>query len=246
MERYKLILAYDGSAYSGSQRQTRCRTVQAELEKALRSLGWKSESVLMAGRTDAGVHAAGQVAAFDFEWRHGGDTLRDALNARLPADVAVQSVEKAPADFHPRFDATSRRYRYRIYCQAVRDPLREQMAWQVWPPVDARDLSESAGLFVGSHDFSAFGSASRRDGSTRRTVVLSKWAQTTDEFQFEIMADAFLYRMVRRLVFVQVAVSQGRSSRTAVIEALRAPARGKDLPAGLAPAHGLVLVEVKY
>ena len=105
MARYKLILAYDGTAFAGSQRQAKHRTVQGELEKALRKLGWSARSVTLAGRTDTGVHASGQVAAFDLEWNHGLEHLRDALNANLPFDIAVKNVEVADAKFHPRFDA---------------------------------------------------------------------------------------------------------------------------------------------
>ncbi len=245
MERYKLKLAYEGSGFAGSQRQLRRRTVQAELEKALRSLGWTGRSVALAGRTDAGVHALGQVAAFDLEWRHGGDALRDALNAKLPADMAVVAVERAEAGFHPRFDAASRRYRYWIYCQPIRDPLRERLMWRVWPEIDAAILRDLAPVFLGRHDFRAFGSAPGNRGGTVRTVTTSEWHAAQDERSFEIEADGFLYRMVRRVVFVQVAVAQGRASLEAVRQALehRNPSV---LPAGLAPAHGLALVQVDY
>jgi tRNA pseudouridine38-40 synthase len=270
MARYKLILAYDGTAFAGSQRQAspwrrgdtstglsraaRRRTVQGELEKALRGLGWSGRSVTLAGRTDSGVHALGQVAAFDLDWTHGLERLRDALNAKLPADMAVREAELVGVHFHPRFDATSRRYRYRLFCQHVRDPLRERLAWRAWPPVDGDLLVETAKVFVGQHDFAAFGSPPREESSTVRTVSLSRWIWpapsevegTGDEWQFEVRADAFLYRMVRRLVFVQVAVAQGRCSKEAVVNALRKPQSKNEIPAGLAPAHGLTLVEVTY
>ena len=246
MERYKLRLAYEGSGFAGSQRQSRRRTVQAELEKALRALGWTGRSVVLAGRTDAGVHARGQVAAFDLQWNHGREELRDALNATLPSDMAVLSVDAVDSRFHPRFDATSRRYRYRIYCQPIRDPLRERLMWRVWPAVHMADLQEVAALFCGRHDFAAFGSAPGKRGSTVRTVSTAGWQEAGDERGFEIEADGFLYRMVRRLVFVQVAVTQGRATKEAVDEALRSASQAKALPAGLAPAHGLALVEVNY
>jgi tRNA pseudouridine38-40 synthase len=246
MARYKLILAYDGTAFAGSQRQAKHRTVQGELETALRQLGWSGRSVTLAGRTDTGVHASGQVAAFDLEWSHSLDKLRDALNATLPDDMAVSKVEIAPEDFHPRFDATSRRYRYRLFCDTVRDPLRAKSAWRVWPAVDGDLLKEIAGVFLGRHDFSAFGSAPREESSTVRTVSLSEWKKADDEWQFEVRADAFLYRMVRRLVYVQAAVAQGRCSKEIVVEVLERPQKKNEIPAGLAPAHGLTLVEVTY
>src|SRR5690242_17360280 len=108
MARYKLILAYDGTDFAGSQRQAGARTMQGELEKALHQLGWGGPSVTLAGRTDTGVHASGQVAACDLEWRHGPQKLRQALNAQLPADLAVREAAVADAKFHPRFDAGSR------------------------------------------------------------------------------------------------------------------------------------------
>ncbi len=136
MARYQVILAYDGTDFAGSQRQAKSRTVQGEFEKALQRLGWPGRSAMMAGRTDAGVHAAGQVAAFDFDWAHTPEELGRALNANLPADMAVHRVQAVPAEFHPRFDAASRRYRYRLFCRNSRDPLRERYAWRVWPAVD--------------------------------------------------------------------------------------------------------------
>jgi len=246
MARYKLILAYDGTTFAGSQRQAKHRTVQGELEKALRKLGWSARSVTLAGRTDTGVHASGQVAAFDLEWNHGFEHLLNALNANLPVDIAVKDVEIADANFHPRFDAKSRCYHYRLFCQNIRDPLREKMAWRVWSAFDSDALIETAGVFLGQHDFSAFGSPSREQSSTVRTVMSSVWKRLDDEWQYEVRADAFLYRMVRRLVFVQVAVAQGKCSKETVVKALEWPQAKNEIPAGLAPAHGLTLVEVRY
>lgn len=245
MARYQVILAYDGSGFSGSQRQAHSRTVQGELEKALHKIGWSGKSVLMAGRTDTGVHATGQAAAFDFdEWAHPAETLLQALNAELPPDLAVRSLRPVSAAFHPRFDALSRTYRYRLFCEPIRDPLREKFAWRVHPPVDGDALKQNAGIFLGTHDFAAFGSPTSENGTTVRTVTKSEWRKKPDgEWQFEVRADAFLYRMVRRLVFVQVSLAQGKVSVDEVRHALKG--RGK-LPAGLAPAHGLTLVEVEY
>lgn len=242
MARYKVILAYDGAGFAGSQRQGRGRTVQGEFEQALRRIGWTGRTVLLAGRTDAGVHASGQVAAFDLDWDHGVDDLLKALNAALPPDMAARSAALAPPAFHPRFDAVSRRYRYRLFCDATRDPLRERYAWRVWPPV--ADLRPLAGLWLGAHDFAAFGSPPRAGGSTVRTVLAASWKKSDGGWLFEIEADAFLYRMVRRLVFVQVAAGQGR---LAVEDLARSLAdRTPVLPAGLAPPNGLTLVEVRY
>jgi tRNA pseudouridine38-40 synthase len=214
------------------------------LEKVLRKLGWTGKSVILAGRTDTGVHATGQVAAFDMAWAHSDEQLLKALNATLPSDLAIKSLCEAHADFHPRFDAIAREYRYRLFCVPIRDPLREKFAWRVWPTVNERVLREIAGIFIGPHDFSSFGSPTTSKGTTVRTVTKTEWCEMPDgEWQFEIRADAFLYRMVRRLVFVQVSVARGRCSVEEVQKALRKPTR---LPSGLAPAYGLTLVEVSY
>lgn len=246
MARYKLTLAYDGTGFSGSQRQAKRRTVQAELESALRRLGWNGSTVLLAGRTDAGVHALGQVAAMDLDWKHGSDRLRDALNAQLPRDVAIRSVEVADPRFHPRFDALSRRYRYQIYFQPVRDPLRERMSWRLWPPVPVKLLSRVANAFVGRHDFAGYGSPPRKHAATVRTVTTAKWAGSGDELHFQVTADGFLYRMVRRMVFVQLCVARGTCSENAIEMALAKPGGNNRLPGGLAPASGLTLMGVDY
>jgi tRNA pseudouridine38-40 synthase len=251
MARYQLTLAYDGTDFFGSQRQMKKRTVQGELEKVLCKLGWTGRSVLMSGRTDTGVHATGQVAAFDLDWPHSDEELVRALNAALPADLAVHQARMVHTKFHPRFDASSRCYRYRLFCQPLRDPLRERFAWRIWPSVNGETLANIAKFFLGTHDFSAFGSPTTPGGGTVRTVMKVEWSQTgEDEWHFDVQADAFLYRMVRRLVFAQVAVAKGKVSAEVIARSLAKQSsvgrRSEKLPAGLAPAHGLTLVEVAY
>jgi len=253
MARYQIILAYDGTNFLGSQRQAASRTVQGELEKALSELGWTAQTVYLAGRTDTGTHASGQVAAFDLDWGHDLGALHKALNAYLPRDLAVLEVKEVQGTFHPRFDARSRCYRYRLFCAGVRDPLRERYAWRVWPSVT--ELAPLATIWLGTHDFAAFGTPPRTEGSTVRTVLSAEWLNHGDEWIFHIRADAFLYRMVRRLVFVQVAVGQGRLLAETLVRALennpglarenREDAQSR-IPANLAPASGLTLVEVRY
>lgn len=221
--------------------------MQGELEQALAALDWAGGPVLMAGRTDSGVHAVGQVAALDLAWSHGPDSLRNALNARLPADVAVVDAEIAQPGFHPRFDAVSRRYRYQLLFAPVRDPLRERLAWRIWPPVNARAMQRIARLFVGEHDFGAFGSAPQPGRSTVRKVTVSKWTPGEEDCMFEIAANGFLYRMVRRLVFVQLAAARGLCAIDGLVRTLDSPGpRPGAAPPGLAPAHGLTLVSVAY
>ena len=255
MARYQLTLAYDGTEFFGSQRQTSTklspgaskRTVQGELEKALCKIGWTGRSILMAGRTDTGVHATGQVAAVDLDWSHAEEDLVRALNSALPADVAVHHARMVHAKFHPRFDATSRRYRYQLFCQRLRDPIRERFAWRVWPVLESDSLPEAAKPFLGTHDFSAFGSPTGPKGGTVRTVMKAEWTKAgQDGWRFDIQADAFLYRMVRRLVFVQVAVAQGKIPAETIAHVLAGQTPAGRLPAGLAPANGLTLDEVAY
>jgi tRNA pseudouridine38-40 synthase len=243
MERYQIILAYDGTHFQGFQRQGRARTVQAEVENALRHLGWQGRAILFAGRTDRGVHASGQVIAFDLEWAHSPETLGRALNAHLPDDVAVKAVMLAAPGFHPRFDARARCYHYRLYCQPERDPLRDRYAWRVWPAPQLHLLAQAASLLVGRHDFAAFGSPTRMGGSTVRQVLAARWHAQADEFHFEVWANAFLYRMVRRMTWAQVAFAQGSMELARLSAALD---HQSPLPAGLAAPQGLTLVKVLY
>lgn len=247
MARYQAILAYDGTGFSGFQRQalsSQTRTVQGVVETALHSLGWQGRSILAAGRTDTGVHASGQVIALDLDWRHSPEALRAAMNANLPPDVAVESVKPAEPDFHPRYHALARRYRYRIFCRPVRDPLRERYAWRVWPPVELEPLQGSAAFLPGSHDFAAFGTPPRPGGTTVREVFQAGWEQNGADLAFEILANAFLYHMVRRLVSFQVAIGQGESQAHVMLTRLKGGSQA--LVQGLAPPQGLTLVEVIY
>ncbi|MFO7584407.1 MAG: tRNA pseudouridine(38-40) synthase TruA [Anaerolineales bacterium] len=247
MARYQIILAYDGTDFYGSQRQAKARTVQGELENALRRIGWTGKSVLLAGRTDTGVHASGQVAALDFDgWRHSPAELLDALNSQLPRDMAAQSVTLAAEAFHPRFDAVARCYVYRIFFQPVRDPLRERFAWRIWPALEVESIREAASLLAGTHDFSAFGTPPRPESTTVRTISRAEWQIHDDELRFTVQAEAFLYRMVRRMTFVQVTVAQGKIPAQTIADVLTGSLSGERLPAGLAPAHGLCLVSVTY
>ncbi len=250
MVRYQVILAYDGSQFQGFQRQANTRTVQGVVEDALRRLNWRGRTILAAGRTDTGVHAAGQVIAFDLEWAHSPQELQAALNAHLPLEVAARQVQATHADFHPRRDARWRRYRYQIYCQPVRHPLLDPFAWRVWPPASLPSLQTAASLLTGKHDFAAFGTPPRAASSTVRTVMQATWEDNAPYFTFEVTGNAFLYHMVRRLVFLQVAVAQDRLPLQAIAQALQPTrlANGEISPRvqGLAPPQGLTLAEVRY
>lgn len=247
MARYQVILAYDGTEFLGFQRQAqgrKSRTVQAVIETALRRIGWQGASILAAGRTDTGVHAAGQVVAFDLDWSHGEQSLLAALNANLPPDVAAQAAFERRPDFHPRYDALARSYRYHILCGPLRDPLRERYAWRVWPAPELQRLQASAKELVGSHNFAAFGSPPRPGGATVRQVLQAGWRAQADELIFEITANAFLFRMVRHLVGLQVSIGQGVLEAAVIGQCFQSGSR--ELAKVLAPAQGLSLVQVIY
>ncbi|MCH7662487.1 MAG: tRNA pseudouridine(38-40) synthase TruA [Chloroflexi bacterium] len=244
MARYQAILTYDGTEYSGMQRQAQARTVQGVVEEALKKIGWVGDSIIAAGRTDAGVHAAGQVISFDLEWGHPEADLLNALNASLPVDAAVSSVMLARKDFHPRYDAVSRRYCYSIFCQPRRQPLRERYAWRIWPQLDVIMMRSAAKRLLGEHDYSAYGAPPKKDGPTVRKVLNASWRQNDDRFEFEIEANAFLYHMVRRIVSQQIEIGLGKQNPETVAEYLDG-----NLPEkvqGLAPPNGLFLMEVHY
>jgi tRNA pseudouridine38-40 synthase len=214
------------------------------VEEALIRLGWQGKSILIAGRTDAGVHASGQVIAFDLDWAHAPEDLVRALNAHLPGDVSVRSAVQAEEGFHPRYAALSRWYQYRLFCDPARDPLRERYAWRVWPPVEMDLLAQAAQSLPGKHDFAAFGTPPRARSSTIRTVYKAQWQAAGADWVFLVEADAFLYHMVRRMVALLVEVGQEHrpvSQVQAYVE--------RELPSpvpGLAPPQGLVLAGVRY
>jgi tRNA pseudouridine38-40 synthase len=243
MARYQVTLSYDGSDFQGFQRQATARTVQGVVEEALTRLNWTGRVLLFAGRTDTGVHGAGQVVAFDLDWTHGPDELGRALNANLPKDVAVREVKLAPPGFHPRFDARGRTYHYHIYCQPERDPLRDRFVWRVWPGVNLDLLQQAARFLTGVHDFAPFGSPPKPGGSTIREVFRANWEPQAGGLRFEVSANGFLYHMVRRMVYLQVLVSQNRLELEQFAKAVQA---AQPQPPGLAPAHGLVLKSVWY
>jgi tRNA pseudouridine38-40 synthase len=250
MARYKIILAYDGTEYHGFQRQVNVNTIQGTVEKALKKLNWCGTSILAAGRTDAGVHATGQVLAFDLDWTHSTDDLRNALNANLPWDIAIREVKVVQANFHPRFDAITRKYKYNIICQELRDPLRERYAWRLWPPPDLSLLQDVSYNLIGEHDFAAFGTPPHRGGRTRLTISQVQWNQENEMIVFEITSKAFLYQMVRRLVAIQVLIGQKRLDVTDLTQRLdKLSSVSKDhqiIFHKVAPPQGLILCEVAY
>jgi tRNA pseudouridine38-40 synthase len=245
MARYRALVEYDGTDFLGFQRQAAGRTVQGALEAALGRIGWTGSAVLGAGRTDTGVHAAGQVIAFDFDWPHPESDLQRALNANLPADVAIKDVAPCAPDFHPRFSARGRRYRYSLYNQSVRSPLADRYAWQVWPQLDPAALQAASACLIGPHDFASFGTDPDGGSNTRRTVTRAEWqVEHGGWLHFHIQAEAFLYRMVRSLVGALKRVGTGQLPVAQFEALLEARDRGRCPP--LAPPQGLCLIDVLY
>lgn len=241
--RVKAVVAYDGTEYLGFQRQAQGPTVQGVLEEALAKIAGHAVRVLGAGRTDAGVHALGQVVAFDLTWRHGLADLRNALNALLPRSIAVREVSWAPEEFHPRFDAVGRVYRYRVYNGPIRSPFEERYAWHVPEPLDVERMSLATTCLVGVHDFASFGQPTQGE-VTVREVRQARWERQGDVVTFAIEANAFLRGMVRSLVGTLVDVGLGRREPGEVEGILQARERGA--ASATAPPQGLFLVEVRY
>lgn len=256
--RYRIEFGYEGTAFSGSQRQPGLRTVQGVLEEALAHLVQGPVRVVLAGRTDAGVHAVGQVASVDLAWRHDERTLARALQAWLPEDVIVFRVSLAPPDFHARRSAIDREYRYRIWV-GERPPLvLRRYVWVHPEPLDVQALQRAARLFLGSHDFRSFaghGMGGPKATQPRiRTVNLSEWhlLEPTAErhehsaivLEYRVRANGFLPQMVRTMVAALVKVGRGERSPDWIAEVLAAGDR-RVAPAP-APARGLVLWRVRY
>ena len=243
MAHYKLILAYDGTNYNGFQRQAIKTSVQATFEEALRRLGWQGRAIMPSGRTDSGVHAKGQVVSFNLDWNHPDYALQNALNAFLPADIAVQSVQQVAPDFHPRYDALSRQYRYQLYWQSARDPLRDRYAWRLDRKPELSLMQTAANDLLGEHNFIAFGKALKEDGTTIRRIYSADWVEEEDGMSFTIIGNAFLYHMVRRIVYVLVRIGLGELPVETVRIGLENLSTGI---VSLAPARGLTLEAVTF
>jgi len=242
--RFQICLAYDGTEFHGSQYQPELRTVQGELERVLPKIGWKGKAVLFAGRTDAGVHAAGQVIAFDLDWDHTEEELQRAINAVLPQDISAVEVKRTEDEFHPRYQALSREYHYQILNSPVRDPLQERYYWRIWPKIDVQLMKEASSYLIGTHDFAAFGKPHQPGGSTIREISRADWREIENKLVFELEGNAFLYHMVRHIVAVLVKIGHSLEPEELIKKYLDDPA-GQEAQ-GLAPAKGLSLVEVKY
>ena len=250
MKRFVAKIAYDGTGYFGFQRQPEpTATVQRALERAIARVTRQQIAVLAAGRTDAGVHALGQMIAFDADWNHAESDLLWAINAELPMDIALQELWVQDG-FHPRFDALWRQYVYRVTTPTARNPLLNGRAWQlVGQRIDLGALQDAAALCLGERDFAAFGTAPQQGSvNTVREVFRSRWdVEENDQgcfYMYRVRATAFLYHMARRMVGTMVQVGVGKIDLVEFEDILLS--RDIQRAKVLAPAMGLTLEAVGY
>ncbi len=244
--RWALIIEYDGTDFNGSQSQLNARTVQDVIESAAATIfGEGLDRIRLASRTDAGVHAEGQVATLDVATAMSAHEFRDALNGNLPPDVAVLSVCRARHDFDPRRDAIAREYRYTINDNKARSSLRRRYEYHVGRRLDVEAMARVAELFLGVHDFASFAASTTDAGSTIREVTNSSVQRSEDGLvMFDVRANAFVRQQIRRMVAALIAVGVGNRSIAWVKESLGSPVRGAASQA--APARGLTLRRVIY
>jgi tRNA pseudouridine38-40 synthase len=244
MRNLKLTLAYDGTSFHGWQVQPQLRTIQGELEKALGKLFNHDVAVTGSGRTDAGVHAHGQVANVATERSLDADAVLRGANALLPEDIRVLSVEDVSAEFHARRSARSKTYRYRIWRPPIVSPFEVRYVYAFRYPLDASIVDCGTKCFIGIHDFSSFCASATEIEDRTRTIYEARWARSEREWTFEIRGNGFLQYMVRTIVGTLLEVGQGRilpEQLPAIFEARDRRAAGPT-----APASGLHLIRVDY
>jgi tRNA pseudouridine38-40 synthase len=240
----KVVLEYDGSNFAGWQQQAHGRTVEAELKRALREITGKDHTVYAAGRTDAGAHAEGQVVNFHTDGRISPQRLVAALNARLPEDVAVLSAELVADDFHARYSARWRRYRYRYLDRPARPALERGRCWHVRGPLDVDAMSEAATALIGKHDWTSFCSATEPPEARVREMRSARVMRRGDFVELELVAEGFLRGLARSIAGALAEVGRARRPPKWVGQVLRA--RDRRQAPRTAPAGGLTLMEVIY
>ncbi len=243
IRRIKMVLAYDGTSFSGWQYQPDTPTVQETLERAIERVVQHPVRVVAAGRTDTGVHALGQVVHFKTESHLTTAIMKRAFNAHLPWSIRVRQVREAPRSFHARFSASSRVYRY--FLSPFSLPFLHRYSWVIEKKLDLDTLNSLLALFEGEHDFGAFGSPTKPGGSTVREVIQARARSYRGLTVITLEANAFLRKMVRHMVGAAVKVALGRSHPDEVKRVLEYP-QGFRCPAPPAPPQGLFLWRVKY
>ncbi|WP_319525004.1 tRNA pseudouridine(38-40) synthase TruA [uncultured Desulfosarcina sp.] len=242
---FKLIIEYDGSGFHGWQRQKSDRSVQETIEKALAVMTRENVSLIGSGRTDAGVHALGQVASFTTRTHLDAEALRNGLNSLLPDDVVIRGCNPMPAGFHARFDVTSKRYRYHILNQPIAPAIGRQFVWHIRKTLDIPAMRTAADCLIGTHDFKAFEGTGSPRSHTVRTVSVSAVEETGGgNLTYDIAASGFLRFMVRNIVGTLVEVGLGKIPAATVPEILQS--RDRSRAGATAPARGLFLVDVSY
>ena len=245
MQRYKCIVAYDGTGFAGYQVQPGKRTVQLEIEQALSKIH-KGDSVRIAasGRTDAGVHARGQVVHFDSKLQIPGERFKKALNAMLPRDISILDASQVDMDFHARFTSVRKEYRYRISLSEERDPFLRDYAYHYPYRLDLEAMKEAAHYLQGTHDFTSFCSAKTEVVDKVRTVEEIIFNTSEDELVIQFIGNGFLYNMVRIMTGTLLEVGSGKKA-PAEMETILA-ARDRVQAGKTAPGHGLYLWKVDY
>jgi tRNA pseudouridine38-40 synthase len=244
MRNIKLTLAYDGTDFHGWQAQPGLRTVQGVLEEAIASLTQARATTTASGRTDAGVHALGQVVHFYTASQHPREVFVKALNALLPRDVRVLDAEEMPQAFHATLDARSKRYRYAIDNAAIASPFQLRTSWHVPRPLDVAAMQRSGEALLGRHDFHSFETEWPNRTSSVRTILDLRVERSGSMVSIEVEADGFLYNMVRTIAGTLVLVGSGKRAERWVGEVLRAEDRVEAGPT--APPQGLFLIKVRY
>ena len=244
MPTFKITLEYDGTQYHGWQVQPTLPTIQGTIEAAIRKVVQQDVDVVGAGRTDAGVHALGQVAHFSTTARLTDEEWHRALNGLLPPDIAVLAVEQVPETFHARFSAKSKLYRYQILTRVHRSALSRSKVLHYPYPLDLAPMQEASRALVGTHDFSSFQGSPTDTENPVCTITRLTIERFGDEIRFEVEANRLLKQMVRNIVGTLLEVGRGKLKAGDVAEILAAKDRTKAGPT--APAHGLYLVRVDY
>lgn len=247
MRRLRAILSYDGTDYHGWQVQPGLPTIQGVIEQIISEIEGRPVQVAGSGRTDAGVHALAQVAAFWIENPIPVDNLRRAVNRLLPRDIRVLSIEEAAPDFHPRFQARRKTYEYRIFRGEICSPFERRYVYHHPYPLAAEEMMAAAPVLEGEHDFAAFAASDDRDElgpSKVRTIFCSRLATEGERLIYRVTGSGFLKHMVRNIVGVLLEVGKGNVDRAGFLARLEP---GCDIPPGpAAPARGLFLVSVEY
>ena len=244
MKRVKLVVAYDGTNYHGWQVQDNGITIEEVLNRTISELVQEDIKVIGASRTDAGVHACGNVAVFDTESRIPGDKISFALNQRLPDDIRIQESCEVDADFHPRYADTVKTYEYNILNRRFELPSKRLYAAFCYYPMDIERMNQAAAYLVGEHDFKSFCSAGAQVQTTVRTIYAVNVTKEDDMVHIRITGNGFLYNMVRIIAGTLMQVGTGLIEPELVMEILEARDRSKAGPTAV--AKGLTLVEIRY